>query len=91
MKGVGLPIQQVCVYKGVQTLSMFNSYEKTLSNVHELREKEFAVSAKNTPVLIGLAGIQKALRWCLTFSVWHEKKDIYFGEGRENLTMQLTR
>ena len=70
---------------------MFNSYEKTLSNVHELREKEFAVSAKNTPVLIGLGGIQKALRWCLTFSVWHEKKDIYFGEGRENLTMQLTR
>ena len=91
MKGVGLPVQQVCVYKGFQTLSMFNSYEKTLSNVHELREKEFAVSAKNTPVLIGLGGIQKALRWCLTFSVWHEKKDIYFGEGRENLTMQLTR
>ena len=70
---------------------MFNSYEKTLSNVHELREKEFAVSAKNSPVLIVLGGIQKALRWCLTFSVWHEKKDIYFGEGRENLTMQLTR
>ena len=78
MKGVGLPIQQVCVYKGVQSLSVFNSYEKTLSNVHELREKKIAVSAKNSPVLIGLGGIQKALSWRLTFSVWHEKKDIFW-------------